>query len=289
MITLEESIPKKNNGYLIAEDVFFVQFNEISFFIEDTEQENFYYNILKKLFPNIQIEKIFPLNGKDNVINDCKKNIGNKSKIYLVDKDFDDILNQKLNIENLFYLNRYSIENYLLEENSIIEYIICEKPKLKKSSIILKLNLDNLIEVIKNALKQIIHLFILVQKKCPKLRNISLNYERFFDFNNGNFTIKQAQFDSYVNEVINELNSIDKRLKFQTQYKKVQKDFNWDTNEICIVHYPGKFIIRMLKQCIESVFGLNSRNVESFSYMIASNSNFNSLEYLKNDITKYIN
>lgn len=92
MITLEESIPTKNDGYLIAEDVFFIQFNEISFFIEDTEQENFYYNILKKLFPSIQIEKIFPLNGKDNVIEDCKKNIGNKNKIYLVDKDFDDIL-----------------------------------------------------------------------------------------------------------------------------------------------------------------------------------------------------
>ena len=94
MITLEESIPTKNDGYLIAEDVFFIQFNEISFFIEDTEQENFYYNILKKLFPSIQIEKIFPLNGKDNVIEDCKKNIGNKNKIYLVDKDFDCMLSK---------------------------------------------------------------------------------------------------------------------------------------------------------------------------------------------------
>jgi len=289
MITLEESIPTKNDGYLIAEDVFFIQFNEISFFIEDTEQENFYYNILKKLFPSIQIEKIFPLNGKDNVIEDCKKNIGNKNKIYLVDKDFDDILGRKLNVENLFYLNRYSIENYLLEENSIIEYVICEKPKLKKSYITSKLELDKLINVIKNALKELIHIFILVQKNCPKLKNISLNYERFFDFNNGNFIIKQAQFDSYVDEIINELKSTDGRLKFDAQYKKIQKDFKLDTDEICIVHYLGKFILRMLKQCIESLFGLNSRNIESFSYMIALNSDFNSLEYLKNDITEYIN
>ena len=289
MITLEESLPIKNDNYLLAEDVFYIQFNQIAFYIEDTDQENFYFNILKKLFPQIEIGKIFPLNGKDNVIKECKKNIGQKNKIFLVDKDFDDLLDKKIESENLFYLDKYSIENYLLEENSIIEYIISEKPKLKRDLIISTLEFVKILETISKTLRDIIHIFLLVQKKCPKLKNISLNYERFYDFNNGNFTLKENQLNIYIQSITDELNTIDKRLKFETQLKKIKKDFNFNTDELCLIHFPGKFLIRMLKQSIESKFGLNSRNIESFSYIIATNCSFNSLENLKNDITNYLN
>ncbi|MEI3790349.1 MULTISPECIES: DUF4435 domain-containing protein [unclassified Chryseobacterium] len=288
MITIEESIPTKNDDYRFAEDVFYFQFNDISFYIEDEDQENFYHKILCKLFPNLQIEKIFPLNGKNNVIDECKSNIGDKKKIYIVDKDFDDILGKKESISNLFYLNRYSIENYLIEESSIIEYIVSEKPKLKRSNIKRKLELIKIIETIKLSIKEIIHLFLLVQKKCSQLKNISLSYERFFDFNNGNFQIRQNQIDSYIDSIKNELKAVDKRLKFDVQLKKLVKEHNLSSNDCCINHYPGKFIIKMLKQTIESLFGLNSRNIESFSYMIACNSRFDSLFFLKNEIDIFL-
>ena len=289
MISIEDSIPSKNDNYRLAEEIFFVQFNDISFFIEDEEQENFYHNILCKLFPEIQIEKIFPLNGKDNVIKDCKNNSGNKTKIYLVDKDFDDIINKKENIENLFYLERYSIENYLIEELSITEYIISEKPKLKRNFVSQNLNIDTSIEIIKNSLNELIYTFILVQKKCPKLKNISLNYERFFDFDNGNFRVKQVQVDQYANEVEAELRSIDKRYKFNSQLRKIKKEHDLSSNDNCVIHFHGKFIVKMLKQIIESSFGLTSRNVESFSYRIACNSKFEALSFLKRDINNYLN
>lgn len=288
MITIEESIPTKNNDYRVAEDVFYLQFNDISFYIEDEDQENFYHKILCKLFPNLQIEKIFPLNGKKNVIDECKSNIGDKNKIYIVDKDFDDILGKKESISNLFYLNRYSIENYLIEENSILEYIISEKPRLKRSNIKRRLNVTKIIEIIKSSIKEIIHLFVLVQKKCSALKNISLSYERFFDFNNGNFQIKQDQVDSYIDSIKNELKVVDKRLKFDVQLKKIIREHSLTSNDCCINHYPGKFIIKMLKQTIESIFGLNSRTIESFSYMIACNSSFDSLTFLKDEINTFL-
>ncbi|OPC32650.1 DUF4435 domain-containing protein [Elizabethkingia miricola] len=288
MITIEESIPTKNNDYRVAEDVFYLQFNDISFYIEDEDQENFYHKTLCKLFPNLQIEKIFPLNGKKNVIDECKSNIGDKNKIYIVDKDFDDILGKKESISNLFYLNRYSIENYLIEENSILEYIISEKPRLKRSNIKRRLDITKIIEIIKSSIKEIIHLFVLVQKKCSALKNISLSYERFFDFNNGNFQIKQDQVDSYIDSIKNELKVVDKRLKFDVQLKKIIREHSLTSNDCCINHYPGKFIIKMLKQTIESMFGLNSRNIESFSYMIACNSSFDSLTFLKNEINTFL-
>ena len=113
MITIEESIPTKNDAYKLGLDIFYVQFNEIFFYIEDEDQENFYFCILKKLFPDVVFEKIFPLGGKNAVIEESEKYLIDKKKVFIVDKDYDDILNRLVRNPNLFYLDRYSIENYV--------------------------------------------------------------------------------------------------------------------------------------------------------------------------------
>tara|TARA_R110000868_G_C10925996_1_gene766035 strand:+ start:1591 stop:2460 length:870 start_codon:yes stop_codon:yes gene_type:complete len=288
MITLEESIPSKNTNYRLAEDIFFVQFNEVSFYIEDEDQENFFFCIFKKLFPDIKIEKIFPLNGKDNVLIESTNNIGNKKKVFIVDKDFDDILNKIKTNENLFYLDRYSIENHLIEKEALIEYIIGEKPKLKREVIKQQFNLDISIQNINDKLNELIHLHLVVQNKCPRLKNISLNHERFFDFNNGAFNLKQNQLDSYKLDIQNELKSIDRRLTLNSQFKKMKRIININSNQLCIIHVPGKYLVKMIKQLIESLFGLISRNVESFCYRIAENCSFTSLNGLKLEVGNYI-
>ncbi|MHA7944876.1 DUF4435 domain-containing protein [Formosa sp. 3Alg 14/1] len=289
MITPEESIPTRNTNYRLAEDIFYVQFNEISFFIEDEDQENFFFCILKNLFPDIQIDKIFPLNGKDNVINESNENIGNKKKVFIVDKDFDDILNKINTNDNLFYLDRYSIENHLIEKDAIVEYIIGEKPKLKRADIDNDFDLEAQIQNINNKLNELIHLHLVVQNKCSSLKNVSLNHERFFDFNNGDFTIKSTQIDAYKVQIQNELSNVDGRLTLTSQLNKVKRVININNNELCIKHVPGKYLIKMIKQLIESLFGLVSRNVESFCYRMAENCSFHSLNGLKLSVEEYIN
>ena len=288
MITIEESIPTRNTNYRLAEDIFYAQFNEISFFIEDEDQENFFFCILKNLFPDIQIDKIFPLNGKDNVINESNENIGNKKKIFIVDKDFDDILNKINTNDNLFYLERYSIENHLIEKDAIVEYIIGEKPKLKRADINNLFDLGVNIQNINNKLSELIHLHLVVQKKCSRIKNVSLNHERFFDFNNGDFSLKPAQLSRYKLDIQTELNNIDGRLTLKSQFKKVKKIVTINNNQLCIKHVPGKYLVKMIKQVIESLFGLVSRNVESFCYRLSENCSFASLNGLKLSIEQYI-
>ncbi|KGE16077.1 DUF4435 domain-containing protein [Sphingobacterium deserti] len=289
MISIEDSIPEKNESYRFAEDIFFIQFNDVSFYIEDSDQENFYHRILCNLFPDIRIEKIFPLNGKDNVIDECEKNIGDKTKVYLVDKDFDDLFGRKTNLSNLFYLNRYSIENYLFELDAIVEYIISEKPRLKRSVILRTLNIDNLISSIGSALEDLIYIFLLVQSRCPRLSNISVSFERFFDFSDGCFILKQNSLDEYLEDVALELNKVDKRLKVRPQLTQIKAKFNLDAESSCLIHFPGKFILKMLKQIIEFMYGIGSRTIDSFSYRIACYSKFDSLLFLKTDITSFLN
>jgi hypothetical protein len=90
---MNSGFPELTDSFLSGQDILYTQFNDIEFFVEDTEQEHFYFNILKKLFPDLKFEKIFPLNGKKNVSDAAILNIGNNKKVYIVDLDFDHILN----------------------------------------------------------------------------------------------------------------------------------------------------------------------------------------------------
>jgi len=87
MATEDESIPKESTKSLYAKSVFFRQFNDIDFYVEDHGEENLYFLILKKLFPNLYFENIFPLGGKENLINRArseKKAIGYLFATFLV-------------------------------------------------------------------------------------------------------------------------------------------------------------------------------------------------------------
>lgn len=288
MISLEDSIPKKNTAYKLGEDIFFYQFNDISFYIEDENQENFFFCILKKLFPDIKIEKIFPLGGKLNVIEESKNNTENKKKVFIVDKDFDDIL-EKIEIhQNLFYLERYSIENYLLEKDAIIEYIIGEKPRLSKSFIRRNFDFDDCLSNISCSIASLVHLHIVVQKNNLGISNISRNPDRFVAFISNSFSTRDSEIEKYKEEIQTELHGRDRRLTVNGQLRKVVGIIKLNTNEQCMKHIPGKYLLKLLKKLIESIFSLPSRNNESYCFHLAEQCNCNSLRALQTNIHRYI-
>ena len=58
---MENGFPNLSDSFLAGQDIFYTQFNEISFYIEDTEQEHLYFNILRRVFPDISLDKYFRL------------------------------------------------------------------------------------------------------------------------------------------------------------------------------------------------------------------------------------
>jgi len=287
MITKENSIPTKSKAHLNAESIFYVQFNSISFYIEDKDSENFFFEILKKIFPKIRLGKIFPLNGKDNVLIHSALNLDDKTKVYIVDKDFDDLLDQKKARANLFYLKRYSIENFLLEKNALIEYIISEKPRLTKNDISRSIQLEKKINQLGCCLLNLIQLHLVVQDKCKRLKNIGLGFNKFAEYQHGTFIEKTDQIEKYKLAIQTELNLIDKRFKVQAQLLEKKKLVCFRTNKEILIHYPGKFLVKMIKQLTEIQFGIPSRNFDSFCYRLAQKCEFTSLRPLKTAITKY--
>lgn len=282
------SIPQKSESYRIGESIFYTQFNDISFFIEDDDQENFYFAILNKLFSQVNISKIFPLGGKNAVQNSALRNVGDRKKVFIVDRDFEDILQEKMILPNLFHLDRYSIENHLIDEPAIIEYIISEKPRLNRQNVENRLNYRKLIKKVLKSLKHLTYCYLTIRRECNSLPSISRGCERYVRVIDGVPTIIDDQFETLYAEVEAKLKESDRRKTFKGRLRVTKHQVKLKNDLDLITVVPGKFILLTILKVVEKLFALNSRTVESFTYKLAVASDLNSLENLRNNINMYI-
>lgn len=287
MITLEQSIPTASDAYLYAIPVFYPQFNEIEFYIEDEESENLYYAILKRLFPDLVFEKIFPLNGKKNVCDESTVCVGNKKKIFIVDKDFDDLHNTILGNDNLFYLEKYSIENYLVEELPLVAYIVDEKPRLKSAEVTLQLAFSVELKNCWTLFCRLTQIYFLVQKRMLGIRNAKNAPGRFFSFRETSVEIP-GQLEQYELTVEAALKNVDGRWTLKGQLRSICVTHNLKRNESILNHIPGKYVLEYFKGYVEDKFELHTRNADSFAYQLAKHGTFENLNFLKVAIEKYI-
>ena len=145
---MNNGFPELSDSFLLGQDILYSQFNDINFYVEDTDQEHFYFNILIKLFPNVSFEKIFPLNGKDNVVIESKLTTDDKTKVYIVDLDFDEILNknrlivnitERVNILDEIVISPENIEKFLdLKEEEFKGFDYVQDKSTKLENIILR-------------------------------------------------------------------------------------------------------------------------------------------------------
>lgn len=61
-------MPRYSKAASFVLDKFFATANDINFYFEDEGWEAFYERLLARLFPNLNIEKIFCLGGKSEVL-----------------------------------------------------------------------------------------------------------------------------------------------------------------------------------------------------------------------------
>ena len=134
--------------------LFFQHKNDIDIFIEDENDEEFYKVLLSRLKgKKTKINKVISLKGKQKVIDACRNDQTDRKRkrIYLVDGDLDLIFDNNIELTNLFILDRYCIENYLFEEDALLE-ILHDELMLDKKRIKQVLTFDNWLKGISNPL-----------------------------------------------------------------------------------------------------------------------------------------
>lgn len=277
-------LPTLTDSFLKGQDLLYKQFNDIEFYIEDSEQENLYFQILKKIFPDIKFEKIFPLNGKKNVKDDCLLNSGNKRKIYIVDKDFDHILNKIDELPNLFYLNGYSIENLLICKFAIYELIKERFPKLKKNNIDDLYSHSNLVKKI-SCLKELATIFVVIQEFELGEPYYNINTTRDFNINK-DFSYRGSFISDYKNRIELTLKNIDKRYTLNAKTKIHNKHFS--NFKLQIKNIPGKHLICLINDLLKSKNLIHQYSIDSLTYKLAKEADVSNFDDLQNRILQYI-
>jgi hypothetical protein len=283
---MEDGFPELTDSFLAGQDILYKQFNEIEFYVEDFEQEHFYFNILKKLFPDIEFDKIFPLNGKKNVVDSSKLSISDKSKVYIVDLDFDDLLEIKETNTNLFYLEKYSIENHLISKDAIFELIREKNAKLKNAEIEALFNFETLLIESKDHLEKLSCCFFINQKYSLGIKHLCIEPAREFDLSQSVPTYRNNIITDYFNQINNQIIAHNNTYTIDTEIQKFINFFN--TIENALINIPGKFLLNIIKSKLERMKLIYQVTLNSFTYKLSKEFNVNELEYLKIKISDYI-
>lgn len=283
---MNEGFPELTDSFLAGQDVFYIQFNEISFYVEDTSQEHLYFNILKRLFTDVNFEKIFPLHGKNNLKDHAKQNLGDKSKVYIADLDFEDILGIKEEIENVFYLPKYSIENILFEKNALFEIIREKNPTLKNSDIAKNFDIERLKRRCKKLLSELSIIFIIIIKYELGKEFYGLVPPRDFNLQTNPPTYKGNFINDYKNQTEISLKTKDGRFTIKSKSKSFKKYFG--TIELAFTNIPGKYILNLTKYMLEKESLINNFNLDTFVYKLSKECDLDSLNPLKEDILEYV-
>lgn len=283
---MEFGFPEITDSFLLGQDILYSQFNSVNFYVEDVEQENFYYEILRKLFPGVAFEKIFPLGGKGPVTTEAANSLGDNKKVFIVDLDFDEILSKRENYPNLFYLEKYSIENYLIEFDAIKELIKEERPKLKDDFINSNFNINNFLTEVKNLFSELIQYYLVIQKHSLGIVNVNNDTARFCDFTQNPAQLKQNSVQAYYNSVESALLAKNSRFKISRQLATFRRHLSNTTN--ALNNIPGKYILNFMKYRIEHLFSLPQMTLESFTYRLAKNCSLSSLYFLRDRVNSYI-
>lgn len=126
-------LPERNEAAKFATSVFFEDFNDIDVYVEDTANgyEKIFSILLARLLaPKLTVTKVFGLGERNKVIEAATLYPDQRRKaVFLIDGDLYLLCGEQIQLPpNIISLDRYCIENFLLDEDSLLDIMDDEDP-----------------------------------------------------------------------------------------------------------------------------------------------------------------
>lgn len=182
MSDLDYAIPSYGSEALSNRDIFFVGVSGVHFFVEDEGQENLYIRLMSRCFPGVDSIEVFPQGGKPAVIAHAEaghRGFSGIRRVYVLDKDFDDLLDEMKSIDGVFYWHQYSIENLLFDEAALVEVCVQEAPREKRCELAAKLGFDAALKEWAPHLDRLHRAYYLVQRFSLGIKNTKCSVDDY--------------------------------------------------------------------------------------------------------------
>ena len=261
----------------------------MNFYVEDEDQENLYLEILGKLFPRLLITQIFALGGKENVLKHAGDpvNAPNAPKsVYIVDKDFDDLLGHVVKDRaNIFYLDRYSIENYLMEEEALFQIALESSPRSKRDQLRRDLAFKTFYGKAVSSLKKLCAYFFAVQRFALGLPNCAQKMEAF-STDGRVWEINSAAVNRYIKLVCDA--TVHAKIFPDAESLSTFLDAAIPRRGPHDANVCGKFLLAMSYHYLRHKVSIGNVSQDSLRYRLARNNSGRKLRPLKLAIRAYL-
>lgn len=193
---------KYSNSVLKGYAYLYRPYNDIDVFIEDETCKNMWITLINKVLEGIaKIVTVFPLGGKNTVIDACEKDKDyTHPKIYIIDGDFDFIFKKPPKLERLFRLNVYCIENLLFSENAILEVAFHSVTNIPKIELYKKINFSRLANELREKFKELFINYLIIYRSGCSLKNVGINIVNFIKINRKCIKISEEKIFTCINE-----------------------------------------------------------------------------------------
>ncbi|MDZ4713716.1 MAG: DUF4435 domain-containing protein [bacterium] len=257
--------------------------NEIDIYTEDELKDKEFYKVLfSRLLDNkININDITPLGARKNVIKRCETEPDNgRKKIFIIDGDVTIIHGKDIPaLKNLFVLDAYCIENFVLDKQSVLNFIYLNCASKPKEVIEDELKFENWLSGYSNKL---VDLFI----------HFSIT-----DFFGGKFTIFNAHKfhpkENYSEEVVDldieklkaEILLLTTKENYEHKYEELKNQWTNCVSSLMTIVSGKDYLIPILllkTQCFKKSKAMPT--VEEAKFMLAQNCNLDRLSKLKEAI-----
>lgn len=266
--------------------LFYRRFNDIDFYVEDEGNEYFYKELLSKLLDEtINVTRVFAIGGKQEIYNKYDNYINSNEeviKVFILDGDFDVLLNTKKEDEHLYYLDEYCIENYLLEEEAICIIIKEEEPENALQNYKNTLNLNEWLSKNIEDLTPLYACYFYIQKYMPDIRNTGQGVTPFFC--NQKKAIDNDKIKEYIKQVGED--HAEEYSDYKRELDSIIESFGqtWQERKKFI---DGKQLIFLLRFLIRPYIGRNI-NDKSLKYRILKYSRLEGLNDLKERVNNIL-
>jgi len=279
-----------------ARSVLLEDFNDIDVYVEDTavESKKIYKEILNRIFKDqYSIDDVIPVGSCSKVIAEWvkhKKNADDRPKVFIIDGDFIHFNKNLCSIipeefkddhQGLFVLPRYCIENYLIDENALIEIVHDEEAVDEREDIKRKIDFEGWIQANESLLKDLFIVYsICLENNVPE-KTISYKVTNFVNTTDGcvNDVLINGRIDHLKEKIIlknSELN-IDEEIEKRDNYISGKEN-------ILLRYITGKnYLFPLVKQRISSQYNLSVSQI-SLKIRLAKKCDLSELDNLNKSI-----
>lgn len=272
--------------------------NGIIIYTEDTDNEHeFYIKFYNRLLQNtgVKVDKIIQLGCCDEVKNACDNDDDYSiPKLYVIDGDIYQTYNPKHTEERLFVLDRYCIENFLLDENTICHTI--QHFKTMNIEVIKeKLNYEQLMQSFAKCMLPVYYYYSILSEENKKNRETQTagftiqNFESLYDMQND--TIRECVMHNFVQNTRQELLQLPDITDEYINSKLLEREHQFPISiENLTKIVSGKDdIIPFIQKKATKIFGFSEPDLTTWKFNSSEYFDITSLTKLKDKILTIYN